>query len=118
MFQILNSCSTDLSSCCSDYVLAKYLYIIKSVITVIQIIVPIILIVMGIIQLISLVVNPEDGKGKSVKGLINKFIAAAIVFLVPIIINLVLELISISFDSFELGKCWENAEVVAQSMNN
>ena len=112
--QILETtCSTDVSSCCSDYGIAMYLYIMKKALLVIQFAVPIILLVMATIQMIKMMVSPDDKKAP--KSLLNKFIAALIVFFVPLIVNVVLSIIP---DSFELAACWESAEGIAQTMNS
>ena len=112
--QILETtCSTDVSSCCSDYGIAMYLYIMKKALLVIQFAVPIILLVMATIQLIKMLTSPDDKKAP--KSLLNKFIAALIVFFVPLIVNVVLSIIP---DSFELAACWESAEGIAQTMNS
>lgn len=104
---ILN-CSS-LAGCCSDPGLSKILSIIRSLFVIIQVVVPIILIVMGTIQLIKMISNPDDKK--SVKSLYNKFIAAAIVFLLPSIVNLSLNTISlgVDLDNYEVLACWNSA---------
>ena len=112
--QILETtCSTDVSSCCSDYGIAMYLYIMKNALTIIQIAIPILLLVMATIQMIKMMASPDDKK--SPKALLNKFIAALVVFFVPLIVNVVLSIIP---DSFELAACWESAEGIAQTMNS
>ena len=112
--QILETtCSTDVSSCCSDYGIAMYLYIMKNALTIIQIAIPILLLVMATIQMIKMMASPDDKKAP--KSLLNKFIAALIVFFVPLIVNVVLSIIP---DSFELAACWESAEGIAQTMNS
>ena len=98
MFQILeSSCSTDLGSCCSDYAIAKYISIVKSALNLVHIVVPIILIIMLAIQFTKLMLNPEDNGDKLKKSLINKFIAALIVFVLPFALNLLMSLISSTF---------------------
>ena len=114
-FQILTSCSTDLESCCSDYGIATYLYIVKKVLTLIQIVVPIILIVMGTIQLVKMMTNPDDKGGKEKKNFLNKFVAAIIVFFIPVVVNI---LIGIMPDSFELSNCWKSAENIVENTIN
>ena len=112
--QILETtCSTDVSSCCSDYGIAMYLYIMKNALTIIQLVIPIILLVMATIQLIKMMVSPNDKKLP--KSLLNKFLAALIVFFIPLILNLVLSILP---DSFELSACWESAEGIAKTMNS
>ena len=112
--QILETtCSTDVSSCCSDYGIAMYLYIMKNALTIIQIAIPILLLVMATIQMIKMMASPDDKK--SPKALLNKFIAALVVFFIPFIVNVVLSIIP---DSFELSACWESAEGIAKTMNS
>ncbi len=112
--QILETtCSTDVSSCCSDYGIAMYLYIMKNALTIIQIVIPILLLVMATIQMIKMMASPDDKK--SPKALLNKFIAALVVFFIPLIVNVVLSIIP---DSFELSACWESAEGIAKTMNS
>ncbi len=108
-FQILDECTTDLSSCCSDYGLAVFLHVFKTAMSIIQIIVPIILIVMCTIDFAKLVISPDDNNKAKSKGLFNKFLAAVIVFLIPVIVNAVLGTV---LDSFELSNCWDAADEI------
>lgn len=99
---------------CSDYALAKILSIIKNGLSIIQLIVPILLILSGIIQFTRLVINPDDNKG--LKRVINAFMAAVIVFLLPFTVNLTMSTLSVADDvgiksksgvsAFNLSKCW------------
>jgi len=111
-FQIL-SCTSDLSTCCNDYVLVKILSIIKTILVMFQIIVPILLIVMAVVQLIKLVLHPDDKKLS--KGLINKFIAALICFILPFIVDLTLSILP---DSFQLSGCWKLADQTASTIKS
>ena len=122
MFQILeSSCSTDLSKCCSDYAIAKYISIVKSAISVVHIVVPIILIIMLAVQFTMLTLNPDDNGGKLKKSLINKIVAAVIVFMLPFVLNLVMSLVSTTFElfktPFDFGNCWNEADDINTSMN-
>src|SRR5574344_7604 len=112
-FQLLVDCKDNLASCCSDYGIASYLYIIKKALTIIQIAVPIILIVMGSVQLIKMMINPDDNKGK--KNFLNKFIAAVIVFLLPIAVNIVMGLMP---EQMDIAGCWESAENIVNNTIN
>lgn len=100
----LLDCVSDIKSCCNDYGLAGILYIIKSALNLVYIIVPIILIVALAISFFQLMGNPDDKKKK--KSLLNKFIALLIVFFLPVLVNLVL----VQVDAFQLGSCWSQAE--------
>ncbi len=107
-FQILK----DLQDYCSDYGIVTYLYVIKQALKLIQIGVPILLIVMGAIQLGKMMLSPDDKK--ATKSLINKFIAAIFVFFTPYIINLIIGILP---DSFEISKCWKDAEVIWEEIS-
>lgn len=110
--QILD-CSSDISSCCNDYGLAGILAIIKQALTIIQIIVPIILIVMASINLFQMIVNPDEKK--NIKALVNKFVAAIIVFLLPFVVNLVIELLP---ETFNLTSCWNDATTLTKEQQS
>ena len=114
-FQILASCTSDFSNCCSDYGLAVFLHIFKTVMSLIQIIVPIVLIVMCAIDFSKLVINPDDNNKAKSKGLLNKFLAAVIVFLMPIIVNAIIGTMVDSFDGakgFDVISCWDAADEI------
>lgn len=114
--QILNGvmCSSDIDSCCSDYGIAKYIYVMKQAINIIHFVVPIILIIMSGIQLFKMVTSPDDPQGKKMKSLRNKFIATIIIFFMPFIVNLAVEIIP---DSFSVSGCWQSADDVVTLMN-
>ncbi len=89
---------------CGDPVLAKILGMIKSILNLIQMIGPIIGIVSIVISLIKLMSNPDEKKYK--KLIINWVIAIFMLFLLPVIIDLVMRLLD---DSFTLSSCWNYA---------
>ena len=93
--QILDGimCTSDIDSCCSDYGIANYIYMIKQALNIIHFVVPVVLIVMAAIQLFKMVTSPDDPQGKKMKSLLNKFIAAVLVFLVITIVTLLMTLI-------------------------
>lgn len=103
-FNILN-CNTDINSCCTDYGLAVFLSYVKKFFNIICLIVPIVLMVMLVIHFIKMMANPEEKK--NIPALINKFIATIVIFLLPMIINL---LFSISSIQIELTTCWAEAD--------
>ena len=84
------TCNNTLGTCCSDVGLVSLINIIKTFIEIIQVIVPIILIVSASIQLMTMMMNPDDPKEIKKRTLYNKFIAAVIVFLLPVMVNLIL----------------------------
>lgn len=106
--QILDGlmCSSDIDSCCSDYGIATYIYIIKQAMEIIQFAVPILLIIMAGIQLFKMVTSPDDPQGKKMKSLVNKFIAAIVVFFIPFVVDLAMQIIP---NSFSIVGCWESA---------
>ena len=113
LFQIL-SCSSDLGNCCSDNILAGLLKITGNIISLIQIIVPIILIVMLMIDLIKMMSNPDNKKG--LKSIENKFIAAFLVFMIPTILNVTINIASNSSSkSFDFARCMKEAKNVKLS---
>lgn len=115
-FQIMvTSCSSDFSNCCSDYGLAVFLHIFKTAMGIIQILAPIVLIVMCTVDFSKLVINPDDNNKAKFKGLLNKFLAAVIIFLLPIIVNTVMGTMADTFDgakNFDVLGCWDAADEV------
>jgi len=86
---------------CSSIGLLNVISVFKNMMTIIQILVPIILLIFTAIGLFKLMMNPDDKKLK--KGIINKFIAALIVFFVPTIINTLLNILGTNTN---LSTCW------------
>ena len=105
MFQILD-CS-DVGTCCSDFALAAILDTTRRIFNLIQLIVPIILMIFTIIQLIKLVTDPEEKGG--IKKIINKPIAAMIIFFLPILFNASLDIFP---KDFSISACWKQAKVM------
>ena len=89
---------------CNSSSLLGILSIVKRTILLIQIIVPIILMLFGIFSLIKLLKNPEEKDGT--KKIINQFIAAAIVFFIPMLVNAVMNLAG---SNTNFSSCWNSA---------
>lgn len=89
---------------CSDFALMPILLFVKNTLTIIQIIVPIILIVMASIRLAQVVRNPEDKTSK--KKIINTFLAAIIIFFIPMFINLIFNILG---NNTTFSECWNKA---------
>lgn len=89
---------------CFNTSLLNILTLVKQILSIIHIFVPIVLIIFAIISFIRLVNNPEDEKG--VKRIINQFIAATIVFFVPIIVNFTMSLVGMKT---YFSMCWNEA---------
>ncbi len=89
---------------CNSSALASTLVIVKRVMLLIQIVVPILLIVFGAIGFFQMAMNPERKNG--LKNILNKFLAAAIVFMVPVFVNAVMGMVG---ESTNFSSCWNNA---------
>lgn len=101
---LLLSCSSTLGTCCTSTMMAKFLGVFKNIIDIIQIILPILLLVMLGIQFGKMMIDSENKKNN--KQLFNKFIAAVIVFFIPVFVDVTLGLLP---NSFQLSSCWEKA---------
>lgn len=109
-FQILSSCSGDLGNCCTNPGIVVILDTLRKIFNLIQLIVPILLIVFATIKFSQLVMDPDRKNGlKEVK---NSFLAAAIVFFIPVLMDVVLNLIP---NTFNVSACWDQAKVLAES---
>lgn len=81
----------------------------KMVIRVLQIVVPIGLIVMGTIDMAKAVIAGDEKKMKEAqKPFIKRIIAAIIVFLIPLIVNMVLSFVTKG--NSEWIDCWNNSK--------
>lgn len=92
---------------CSTPALAHLLVIVKIFLNVIYIIGPIVALVGLFIHLIKLISNPDNKKYKPLVK--NWLIALLMLFLLPIIINVVMNLVDTA--GFQLGRCWKIAEI-------
>lgn len=101
--------SQDIIEACGSSAIANLLSITKTVVNIIQLIGPIVAMVALATCFIKLMTNPDEKKYKA--GLKNSLIALVVLFLVPFLINLTM---SLTDDSFDLAKCWNNAEAVAE----
>ncbi len=93
-----------IASACSSPALAAFLSIAKRIILLIQIIVPILLLIWGSLGFISMMNNPDQKNG--LKNILNKFLAAAIVFFIPVLVNAVMGLVG---ESTDFSSCWNSA---------
>jgi len=81
----------------------------KMVIKVLQLVVPIGLIIMGTIDMAKAVIAGDEKKMKEAqKPFIKRIIAAVIVFLIPIIVNMVLSFVTTG--NSDWIDCWNSAE--------
>ena len=97
---------------CNDTTLSVILSIVKNIVTLIQIFVPILLIVFAIISFIKLVKNKE--RKNSAKKIINQFLAAVIIFFIPMVVDVIMGLLD---DKMEFSKCWREAKGFSFSYN-
>lgn len=89
---------------CNDAGLAHILGIMKDVLGLIQMIGPIIAIVGIVLALIKLMINPEEKKYKNL--IRNWAIALVMLFILPVIVNVVMGLFD---NSFSFSACWNAA---------
>ncbi len=114
-------------SICRDYTLATILSIIKRALTLIQVVVPIVLLISGIMQFIKLMLNPDNDK-KKLKAFLNSIIAATIIFFLPLIINISMNIININYEAgiakddiitaFDISSCWEKVDQIQDEMDS
>lgn len=94
----------DLIEACGSAELAVILNIIKRVLNIIQMVGPILGIIGLLLTFIKLMASPDDKKLKT--SIRNWTISIVMLFLIPVIINLVMGLFD---DSFQLSACWTAA---------
>lgn len=96
------------SSVCTGGI-ASVVVLAKMVIKVLQLVVPIGLIIMGTIDMAKAVIAGDEKKMKEAqKPFIKRIIAAVIVFLIPIIVNMVLSFVTTG--NSDWIDCWNSAE--------
>jgi NADH:ubiquinone oxidoreductase subunit 6 (subunit J) len=90
---------------CSVPALGLALKAIKNLLSVIQIIVPIVLMCAVTFHLIKMMQNPDEKKNFSkVK---NSFLAAAIIFFIPVLINMLMNILG---EDYNVSLCWNNIQ--------
>ena len=104
MISFLATCNAEFGNCCSDPVLVSVLSVFNNLFKLIQIIVPILLLMMATYQLIQLMRNPEMKNG--IKSITNKFLAAVLVFFIPLLLEVTLNMVGNS----NIGQCWQSAK--------
>ena len=109
MINIL-SCSNTLGNCCSNSGIVLFLDAMRKIMNLIQIIVPILLMIMATISFTKMVMNPERKNG--LKNIQNMFLAAAIVFFIPVLVTAVLNMMP---ESFDISSCWQQAKSFTES---
>ena len=90
---------------CTVPMLGLALRVLKNLLDVIQIIVPIVLMCAMTYHLIKLMQNPEEKKLKS--KIKNSALAAVIVFMIPVLINMLMNILG---EDFDVSLCWNNIQ--------
>lgn len=96
---------------CGNYSLALFLYFFQNALKLIQTAIPIILMVMTIFDVTRLMMNPDDEKRK--KGIKNKFIATLIIFFLPIIVSVFMNLVD---ENFEFASCYSDSTLMMSTI--
>lgn len=94
----------DIGSACNNPMLIPILSAVKKGMVLIQIIAPILLIISASISIFQLMTNPEKKGGT--KTIVNKFVAAIIVFFVPFLVDAVMGLVG---EESSISSCWNYA---------
>lgn len=103
----------EITSNCTDPALAGILYIIKKFMDILWIVGPICAIVGAAIALVKLMSNPDEKKYKNIFR--NMIIALLILFFLPAIVNVVMNLFD---DNFEVAACWNQSGEIYDSMDD
>ena len=90
---------------CENTILLPILSAVKKMMTLIQFIVPILLICFATFKFIMMIKNPDEKGG--IKKILNQFLAAAIVFFIPLIINVLMTIVG---EKTNFSSCWVEAE--------
>lgn len=88
---------------CSSPELSSILRVCRNILSFIQIVAPLTLLVMTIVNLIKMMTNPEEKK--SINKLKNSFFSAIIIFFIPMLINVLMQLMG---SSLNISTCWNN----------
>ena len=94
----------EITSKCNSATMLGLLSIVKRVLFLVQLFVPILLIVFAVISFIKLLNNPEEKNGT--KRIFNQFLAAVIVFFIPLLIDMVMGLLG---ENTNFSSCWKKA---------
>lgn len=94
----------DIMEMCNDVTLSAVLPVVKTVMLIIQIVVPAALLISFTVDFVKLTINPDEKD--SFRKLLNKVIAAVIVFALPLLVNLVMGAVG---EKTDFSSCWNNA---------
>lgn len=103
---------------CNESGVLHVIYLIKLGLSIIRIVIPILLIMVVMFDVFKLVVSKDMEIRKTTKKIVRRFLAAALLFLVPTILNFILGILG-NTTSIELSSCWlkatkENIRVLKQ----
>ena len=103
----------EISSSCNNSILFTFLAIVKTLLNILHIIVPLLLILSLTISLTKLVQDPDEKK--TPKNILNSVLSAVIIFFLPTMINVVINLVA---DDSNFSNCWENASIRSNLSHN
>ena len=107
-FSFLLFLTKDESTACIDGSLLNIMRLVRLVIKVLQIAVPVGLILMGTIDMAKSVIAGDEKKIKEAqKPFVKRIVAAIIVFLIPYIVNIAINLVV--SDASDWRNCWNTA---------
>ena len=89
---------------CNNVVLAGILTVFKNLLNLIQIIGPILAICSLVMTLVKMAHNPEDKKAP--KKIFNSCLALALLFFIPLLVTVTLNMVD---ESTDFGACWKNS---------
>lgn len=108
MLDALLFLTKDESTACIDGSLLNIMRLVRLVIKVLQIAVPVGLILMGTIDMAKSVIAGDEKKIKEAqKPFVKRIVAAIIVFLIPYIVNIAINLVV--SDTSDWRNCWNTA---------
>ena len=96
---------------CDNKGFLQAMNMIKMILSIVRFAVPLLLIITITVDLFKNVINPEDKDGT--KNIKNRVLAAVFVFLIPTLIDLIMNIIGKSIDgpntNYKLSNCYLNA---------
>lgn len=108
MLDALLFLTKDESTACIDGSLLNIMRLVRLVIKVLQIAVPVGLVLMGTIDMAKSVIAGDEKKIKEAqKPFVKRIVAAIIVFLIPYIVNIAINLVV--SDASDWRNCWNTA---------
>ena len=88
---------------CSSSAMGMVVTVVHNIIKMIQIIAPILLIISLVIKFVRLMSNPDNKK--LLKSILNSFIAAAVIFFIPMFVDVVMNMVG---EKTTLSSCWNS----------